>query len=135
MPGMGRNDFIRQGRKVRKAFGGAMRQSGFLAAAGIFALQHNIPRLSEDNERARYLGGILPNLSFVESVMPSETNILIFNLKERISGKEFLAKLKGFDIHALAMGPQQIRFVTHLDFTDTMLSVTEERLKQIDRLL
>lgn len=132
---LGRNDFIRQGRKVRKAFGGAMRQSGFLAAAGIYALQHNIPRLSEDNERARYLGSILPNLSFVESVMPSETNILIFNLKERISGKDFLAKLKSSDIHALAMGPQQIRFVTHLDFTDTMLSVTEERLKQIDRLL
>lgn len=132
---LGTKEFIRQGRKVRKAFGGAMRQSGFLAAAGIYALQHNIPRLKEDNERARYLGTILSSLSFVASVMPSETNILIFTLNDKLTGKELLGKLKSYDIHALTMAPQQVRFVTHLDFTDVMLEETVERLKQIDRLL
>jgi threonine aldolase len=109
-----------------------MRQSGFLAAAGIYALEHNIGRLKEDNARARYLGGILGTMPYVESVMPSETNILIFTLKNDYTEKEFLKKLKEHDIHALSLGPQQVRFVTHLDFTEDMMGLVEKAIRNIE---
>lgn len=128
---IGDQALIKQGRKVRKAFGGAMRQSGFLAAAGIFALENNIGRLKEDNARARYLGNILSTMPYVESVMPSETNILIFTLKSGVTERAFLGKLKEHDIHALSLGPQQVRFVTHLDITEEMMQRTEEVLKAL----
>ena len=128
---LGDKTFIRQARRVRKAFGGAMRQAGYLAAAGIFALDHNIPRLKTDNDHARSLGNLLASLPFVEKVMPVETNIVIFTLKQTMMEKEFLGKLKDRDIHALPMGPQTVRLVTHLDFTSAMLEKVEKALKTI----
>ena len=129
---IGDRDFIRKARRVRKAFGGGMRQAGFLAAAGIFALEHNISRLKEDNTRAKRLGGILTGLSYVEKVLPVETNILIFTLNNRYKEEVFLAKLRDFNIHALFLAPQTIRFVTHLDFTEEMLSDVEKALKRME---
>jgi len=128
---VGSADFIRQARRVRKAFGGAMRQVGYLAAAGIYALDHNISRLKEDNDRARYLGRLLAGLPYVEKVMPVDTNIVIFSLKKGYPEEQFLDRLKQEDIHALPFGPQTVRFVTHLDFTSDMLEKTEEVLKQV----
>jgi len=128
---IGNKDFIKRSRRVRKLFGGAMRQVGYLAAAGIYALDHNVVRLKEDHARAKRLAALLESLPYVESVMPCETNILIFTLGSRYSEKEFLAKLKEKDIHALHMGPRVVRFVTHLDFTDDMLLKTEEALKSL----
>ncbi len=128
---MGNKQFIRQARRVRKAFGGGMRQAGYLAAAGIYALTNNIDRLKMDNERARYLGNVLSKLSFVEMVIPVETNIVIFRLREKDGANEFLAVLRDHNIHALQMDPQTVRFVSHLDFTDEMLQKTELVLKKI----
>lgn len=128
---IGNKEFIKRSRRVRKLFGGAMRQVGYLAAAGIYALDHNIVRLKEDHARAKRLAALLESLPYVESVMPCETNILIFTLESRYSEKEFLAKLKEKDIHALPMGPRVVRFVTHLDFNDDMLQKTEEALKSL----
>jgi len=127
----GDKPFIHRARRVRKAFGGAMRQVGYLAAAGIYALNNNIGRLKTDNDRARYLGSLLKTLPYVESVIPVETNIVIFTLRKKDSAKEFLAKLKEHDIHALPIDPQTVRFVTHLDFTDTMLVKMESVLKSL----
>ena len=128
---VGGKDFIRRARRVRKAFGGAMRQVGYIAAAGIYALDNNIRRLKEDHMRARRIGTLLEKMSYVDTVMPVETNILIFSLKEPYSELEFLSRLKEKDIHALPLGPKTIRFVTHLDFNDDMLMKVEEVLKSL----
>jgi threonine aldolase len=130
---IGDKHFIRRARRVRKAFGGAMRQVGYLAAAGIYALSNNINRLKIDNDRAKYLGNILSNLSFVEKVIPVETNIVIFTLREKETANEFLGKLKENDIHALPIDAKTIRFVTHLDFTDSMLLSVESCLKNLSK--
>jgi len=128
---IGEKLFIKRARRVRKAFGGAMRQAGYLAAAGIYALDNNIDRLKVDNERARYLGNILEKLSFVESVIPVESNIVIYRLRKKDGANEFLSVLRDRDIHALPIDPQAVRFVTHLDFTDSMLMKVESLLKAL----
>ncbi len=128
---LGSRDFIHQARRVRKVFGGGMRQAGYLAAAGIYALDNNIDRLQEDHRRALYLSEVLDGLSFVENVLPVETNILIFTLTSRYTEKDFIAALKQNDILASAMGSQTIRFVTHLDFTDEMVGRVEEVLRKL----
>lgn len=129
---IGDTSFIKRARRVRKAFGGAMRQAGYLAAAGIYALDNNVNRLKEDNDRARRLGKILEPLSFVESIIPVETNIVIFNLRKKNGATEFLARLNEYDLHALSIDPQSIRFVTHLDFTEAMFDETASILKSIN---
>jgi len=128
---IGDKSFIKQGRRVRKAFGGGMRQAGYLAAAGIYALDHNITRLAEDHARARHLGEILKSMPYVETVYPVETNIVIFKLGTRWSAREFLDRLKKNDIHALSLDPRGVRFVTHLDFTEEMVEQVEQVLKSL----
>jgi len=112
---------MKRARRVRKVFGGGMRQAGYLAAAGIYGLDNNVAKLKEDHERARVIGKELENCSFVNDVMPIDTNILIFSVDDV---QDILAKLKEKDVLGIAFGPNQIRFVTHLDFTDDMLEET-----------
>ena len=116
-------------RRIRKVFGGGMRQAGFIAAAGLYALENNIPRLKEDHNRAKKLGEELASLSFVKSLMPVDTNIIIFELKDT-TAELFLAKLALHNIKALAFGPAQVRLVTHLNFDDNMLNKTIDVLKK-----
>ena len=118
---VGSKDFIQQARRLRKVMGGGMRQAGYLAAACIYALDHQVERLREDNERARRIGEVLQRLSYVESVRPVQSNILIFDLKEGLTAAAFLAQLKAKGVNAAAFGPQTVRFVTHLDFTEAMM--------------
>jgi threonine aldolase len=120
---IGNSDFIKQGRRVRKVFGGAMRQAGFLAAAGIYALDHYIERLKDDHQRAKIIAQFLPQCSFVKEVMPVETNIIIFRLNDGIKENRFIEKLKSKGILIVGFGPKMIRMVTHLDFTDEQLDV------------
>jgi threonine aldolase len=117
-------------RRIRKVFGGGMRQAGFIAAAGLYALENNISRLKEDHTMAKKLGHVLSSLSFVKSVMPVDTNIVIFELSGT-TPEQFLSKVAAHNIKALAFGPAQIRMVTHLDFDDRMLDKTIEVLKKI----
>lgn len=128
---LGNKDFIKQARRVRKVFGGGMRQAGFLAAAGIYALDNNINRLKDDHKRAKELGNVLSTLPYVESVMPVDTNIVIFNLTDKYSAASFEEKLKQHHIKSAAFGKQTIRFVTHLDFTDDMLTKVIQVLKML----
>lgn len=121
---IGDADFIRQARRVRKVMGGGMRQAGYLAAAGIYALDHHVARLKEDNDRAGRLGEVLESLDFVETVRPVKTNIVIFDLKKPFTAESFLATLKAKDILAVPFGPQTVRFVTHLDVTEEMIERT-----------
>ncbi len=126
---LGSKEFIKNAHRKRKVLGGAMRQAGFLAAAGIYALDHNIDRLKEDHKKAKHIASVLSGLSYIEEVIPADTNILIFRISNNISNADFIQKLDKNGIKALGFGPQLIRFVTHLDFTDDMLIKTEDVLK------
>jgi threonine aldolase len=119
---LGNKAFIKQARRVRKVFGGGMRQIGFLAAAGIYALDNHVTRLSEDHKRAKQIGAELSKLAYVKSVLPVDTNIVIFDLNEGITAEAYIAKLGEKQIKVAAFGKQTIRMVTHLDFTDEMLA-------------
>lgn len=118
---IGTKAFIRQARRVRKAMGGGMRQAGFLAAAGIYALDNHVERLKEDNDRAKNLGEVLEKLAYVDNVRPVQSNIVIFDLKTPWSAESYLARLAEEGIKASAFGPQTVRFVTHLDVTAEMI--------------
>jgi threonine aldolase len=129
---LGDKDFIKKARRYRKVFGGGMRQAGFLAAAGLYALKNNLTRLKEYHLRAKKLEQAISELAFVESILPVYTNILIFNLKkEMMSGDAFEKKLKEQGIKVSSFGKQTIRFVTHLDFTDEMCGRTIAALRSV----
>jgi threonine aldolase len=128
---LGSKEFIKKARKVRKVFGGGMRQAGFLAAAGIYALDNNIERLKEDHRRAKEIEKILKQLPYIDSVMPVDTNILIFDVNPKLSSADLEKKLSAHNIKTAAFGKQTVRFVTHLDFTDEMLDTLEKVLKSI----
>lgn len=118
-------------RRMRKAFGGGMRQAGFLAAAGIYALDHHITRLKEDHARAKILGQELSRLPWVRSVMPVDTNIVIFSVTPSTTPEQVLARLAEHQIKAIKFGPQEIRLVTHLDFNDAMLEKAVSVVKKL----
>lgn len=127
---LGTKSDIKRARKVRKVFGGGMRQAGILAAAGIYALDHQIDRLKEDHARARALGEILRKQSFVTETLPVSTNIVIAKLAG-ITPEELLQKLAEKNIKAVKFGKDLVRFVTHHDFGDAEL---EEFGKQIGKM-
>jgi threonine aldolase len=128
---IGSKNFIGEARRVRKVFGGGMRQAGYLAAAGIYALDHHVERLKEDHERAEILASVLATCHFVAEVMPVETNILVFKLQDSVKDSDFLASLNSQGLTGIGFGPQTIRFVTHLDFDDHMLDDAVSILKSI----
>jgi len=118
---VGNQAFIAEARRVRKAMGGGMRQAGYLAAAGIYALDHHVERLRDDHEHARELAAALSELPWVVNIRPVQTNILIFDLIPPRTPAELLRYLKENGVIASAFGPQTIRFVTHLDVTEPMV--------------
>ncbi|MDI1325037.1 MAG: GntG family PLP-dependent aldolase [Algoriphagus sp.] len=118
---------MKRARKVRKVFGGGMRQAGILAAAGIYALDHQIDRLKEDHARARALGEILRKQTFVSETLPVSTNIVIARL-EGITPEELLKKLAEKNIKAVKFGKDLVRFVTHHDFGDAELEEFGKRI-------
>lgn len=128
---IGTDEFIRKARRVRKAFGGGMRQAGYLAAAGIYALQNNIDRLQEDHNNAKQLAETLSKKDFVETVLPVETNIIIFSVKGRFDPKSLVEKMKEQNIHWYAISPTQVRIVTHLDITPAMIRKTIEAIEAL----
>ena len=115
--------------RIRKVFGGGMRQAGFLAAAGIYALDHHIDRLKTDHARARTLAENIRKLPFVAGLLPVETNILIFELQPNIPPAGFLNWLAENGVKAVPFGGQFIRFVTHLDISDAMVAHVIQVLK------
>lgn len=115
--------------RVRKLFGGGMRQAGFLAAAAIYALDNNVNRLAEDHQKAQQIGTVLEGCLYVTKVEPIETNIIIFYVDDKIDPMDFINKMAAKGILLISMGEGKIRIVTHLDFTDTMLTVLLKELK------
>lgn len=128
---LGKKDFIKKARRIRKVFGGGMRQAGFLAAAGLYALQNNITRLAEDHLHANWIAAAIEKKEFVKMVLPVETNIIIFELNDTISAPEFVAKLKAFDILGYAISPNRVRLVVHLDISAEMTQKTIDTITKL----
>ena len=122
---LGKKDFIRKARRIRKVFGGGMRQAGFMAAAGIYALQNNIERLAEDHQHAQQIADAVKKKSFVKQLLPVETNIIIFELHDN-NAQALVSKLAEKNIRCYAITPNRIRLVVHLDITKEMVSRTIE---------
>jgi len=128
---LGNQMFIKKARRIRKVFGGGMRQAGYLAAAGIYALDHHISRLQEDHDHAQMLAEGFQAKSFVKFVLPVETNILIFELNDGQTAPDLVAELKKQGVLAYAIAPNRVRLVTHLDVARPQI---EETLRVIHSL-
>ena len=122
---------INRALRVRKVLGGGMRQVGYLAAAGIYALDNNLERLGEDHRRAKELASVLQSLNWIKKVEPVETNILIFAVKDGLNENLLIEKLKERNIHISSMGKGKLRIVTHLDYREVMHDYVLETLQRI----
>jgi len=128
---LGDKAFIKKARRIRKVFGGGMRQAGYLAAAGLYALQNNIERLSVDHQNAQILVAALGKKKFIDTILPTETNIVIFSVKNEMTPTLFIEKMKENNILMYPISPTQVRIVVHLDITDAMINDT---LKVIENM-
>jgi threonine aldolase len=126
---LGSKKDIAKALRIRKLFGGAMRQVGFLAAAAIYALDNHVERLADDHQKAREIGALLETLSYVTKVEPIETNIIIFYVDKKIGADNFIDKMKDKNILLTPMGEGRIRIVTHLDYTNEMHDILLKELK------
>ena len=125
---LGMREVLNKARRFRKVMGGGWRQAGFLAAAGIYALDNHIERLKEDHARAKVIGEMFSHLPEVEEIFPVDTNIVIIRLAAEISEADYVQKLAKEGILAVAFGKNLVRFVTHLDFTDDHLEELKKRI-------
>ena len=125
---LGPRELVDEARRYRKVLGGGMRQAGYLAAAGLYALDHHLDRLREDNARARRLGRALAPLPYVAAVEPVESNICIFHLREPRTAADLLDRLAARGVAAVPFGPRTVRLTTHLDVDDAMLDYAIQQL-------
>lgn len=128
---IGDDHIMKNAVRIRKVFGGNMRQVGYLAAAGLYALDHHVDRLIEDHKKAKEIGAILKTLTFIKSVEPVETNIIIFELKSHVDETKFVNTLADHQIKIIGMGSGKLRIVTHLDYTSNMHDYFLSTLKKI----
>lgn len=128
---MGSEKFIQQARRIRKVFGGGMRQSGFLAATALYALDHHIERLSQDHVNAKKIEAALQKHPLVKTVLPVETNLVIFELHEEARIERFIAQLKEKGILLLAISSRKLRMITHLDISGEMMNYFLKTLPDI----
>ena len=110
---------MEQALRVRKIFGGGMRQAGFLAAAASYAIDHQWESLSEDHRKAKELKSVLEQLPFIKKVEDVDTNIVIFNLLDTAKEAAFMNKLQEHEIRFISMGQGKLRMVTHRDYTQS----------------
>ncbi len=128
---IGSKSFIAKARRIRKVFGGGMRQAGYIAAAGLYAMQNHIERLSIDHQHAKMISETLQTLAYVDEIKPVETNIIIFSCKGKYTSQQLVEVLKQHQILAYAISPTQVRLVLHLDISETMVERTIKVLKGI----
>jgi threonine aldolase len=129
---IGTKEFIKKARRVRKVFGGGMRQAGIIASGGLYALKNNVDRLAIDHAHARQLESTLNQLNWVESVLPVQTNIVVAILKDASQRDVIIARLADQDIRIMAFGEGMLRLVTHLDVTSGEIDQTCEVLKKLN---
>ena len=129
---IGNNKIMKGAMRVRKVLGGGMRQIGFMAAAGIYALDHHVDRLAKDHERASEIGKTLKEQSYVKEVEPVETNIVIFYLQENADEAALMRQLQEENIRISNMGQGKLRIVTHLDYSEEMHQKFLEVIRNIE---
>ncbi len=129
---LGKSNFIKKARRVRKAFGGGMRQAGYMAAAGIYALENNIQRLAQDHKHAQSIGEALLEKKFITNLIEPETNILVFEVLQPYTPASFIEYLSNNNTLAFAISPTQVRMVTHLDVTTEMVDSLIKIINKID---
>lgn len=113
---VGKKKFMTKAMRVRKVLGGGMRQVGYMAAAGLYALDHHIDRLSEDHLRAKEIAGQLKSMDCIAHLEPVDTNIVIFKLAEGNKKQMFVNYLNEKQIVISDMGQGKLRIVTHYDY-------------------
>jgi threonine aldolase len=128
---LGKKDFIKKARRIRKVFGGGMRQAGFLAAAGIYAFKNHVARLAEDHTHARLIGEAIAKKDFVAEILPVETNIIIFMTRPPHTAHSIVQRMKEKNILGYAIGPEKVRIVTHLDIRPEMVQRTIDTIKHL----
>ena len=128
---LGNKEFIKKARRVRKVFGGGMRQAGFMAAAGIYALKHNIGRLELDHVHAKQVADALLKKDFTGKMLPVETNIIIFEVKESYNARTLADELLKYNIKVMPISATQIRMVFHLDITEQMIKETINAIESL----
>ena len=128
---LGTKEFIKRGRRIRKIFGGGMRQAGFMAAAGIYALDNHIERLDVDHNHAKQIAAALLKKDFIGKMLPVETNIIIFEVVDSYTPISLADKLLQFDIKVIPISSNQIRMVFHLDITEEMVRATLEVIESL----
>ncbi|MDA0657605.1 MAG: GntG family PLP-dependent aldolase [Planctomycetota bacterium] len=129
----GPRDAMVRARRHRKAFGGGMRQSGIIAAAAIYALEHHVQRLAVDHEHAQQLGQGIRNCEYL-SLHPDriDTNIVIFHVDPAVGpASQFVRELQSRHVLVYAVAPQLIRAVTHLDLNAKQITYTIEMLNEV----
>jgi len=126
---LGKKLFIKKARRIRKVFGGGMRQAGFLAAAGIYAIKNNIERLEEDHQHSNQIADTLISSKYVKHLLPVAINIIIFETNENITAPELVARLKEKGILCYAIAANRVRLVLHLDISQQMVDQTIETFK------
>lgn len=129
---IGTKQHIHQARRIRKVFGGGMRQAGIIAAGGLFALKNNIERLRVDHAHAKEIEGVLLTLPWIVDVVPVETNIIVAIVKNDESRNNVISKLKDLNILCMPFGPHMIRFVTHLNVSEIDVDNICESLRKIN---
>jgi threonine aldolase len=130
---LGNKETVDKARRIRKVLGGGMRQAGFLAAAGIYALDNNVKRLKDDHFHAKQIAEALKGQVYIKNIMPVDTNIIIFELTDQYKAVDFISKLNQHGIKCLEFGKQRLRFVTHLDITPEMVDHTINTLRHLNR--
>lgn len=128
---LGDKVFIKKARRIRKVLGGGMRQAGILAAAGSYALDNNIERLQLDHDRAKRLEAVVKELSFVQEVLPVDSNLVIFKLNEDLNTSAVIERFKTNGILAIQMDAKAMRLVTHLDISEQDIDQVIKVLKTI----
>lgn len=129
---VGSKELIDKALRVRKILGGGMRQAGYLAAAAVYALDHNIERLANDHQKALEIGQVLEGLHYIKKVEPIETNIIIFEIDGiAMTESDFVDQLAKNGISIIGMGQGKLRIVTHMDYTDTMHEFLLTTLKKL----
>jgi threonine aldolase len=128
---VGSHEHIKKAKRVRKVFGGGMRQAGFLAAACIYALDNHVERLKIDHKKAKALGEHVTTLPYVTGLLPVDTNIVIFELDKKILATDMVTKLGELGILAVPFGKHEVRLVTHLDINDDMISYFDQAIGKL----
>ncbi|MFH0895042.1 MAG: GntG family PLP-dependent aldolase [Bacteroidota bacterium] len=128
---LGSKQTILHARRFRKLMGGGWRQAGYLAAAGIYALDNNIQRLKDDHRRAKAIAQIVSSAAFAEKLYPVETNIVIIELPAHITDERFVSVMAEHGVLCVSMGKQLVRFVTHMEFDDDQLMQFEKCIRAV----